>query len=145
LARDDKLDVRRLANVLGQLQSVHDAEVLIAARAATRMVRDAGLTWGAVLNGSAAPHLRHQIIIHAERGPLSPPVGDSWADTVRWLAARRAGATDYDNNRLDMLCRALERPYRDEPPAITPNEAAWVTDIYDARARPTSFPREEIA
>jgi hypothetical protein len=146
LARDDRLDVRRLAIVLGQLQSTHDHEVLNAARAATRMVREAGTTWAAVLNGLAAdPDLRHQIILHDERGPLTPPVGDSWADAVRWLSARRAGATWQDNDRLDELSRRLHRAFRGERPDITPNQAAWVIDIYDARARPTSFPREEIA
>ena len=144
---DDRLDVRRLAIVLGQLQSVHDHEVLNAARAATRMVREASTTWAAVLGDGLTADTSdpRQIIHHDQRGSLAPPIGRSWADTVRWLAARRAGVTACDNEMLDRLCRSLSRPYRQEAPHITPDEAAWVTDIYDAIGRPTSFPREEIA
>jgi hypothetical protein len=39
------LDAQRLGRVLGLLSSSHDGEVLNAARAADRIVKEAGLTW----------------------------------------------------------------------------------------------------
>ncbi len=44
---------QKLSRVLGMMGSDHDGEVLNAARMADRLVRDAGLTWGALFTPSA--------------------------------------------------------------------------------------------
>lgn len=46
-----RIDRARLARVLEMMSSTHDGEALNAARAATKMVRDAGVTWEQVLSG----------------------------------------------------------------------------------------------
>jgi hypothetical protein len=45
-----RLDTRLLARVLGMLGSDHDGEVAAAGRAAAKLVRDAGISWDAVLD-----------------------------------------------------------------------------------------------
>ena len=47
------IDRRRLAMVLGMLGSVHDSEVVAAARQAERLRRDAGVSWRDLLDAAA--------------------------------------------------------------------------------------------
>ena len=134
------LDLKRLAQVLGLLQSAHDGEVTEAARRATRMVREAGLTWQDILRVDDTQNRdlygAQQVVQHPERGPLAPPVGRTWKDTLRWLCARSAGEDVRENEFLDNLARRLNGQYGYGAPFISPYQAAWVTNIYDRIAKP---------
>jgi hypothetical protein len=54
------LDRDRLARVLGMLGSVHDGEVLVAARQAERLRAEAGLTWPEIIIPALAAPRRQQ-------------------------------------------------------------------------------------
>jgi len=133
------LDTRKLVAILGRFTSSHDPEALAAARLANRMVREAGLTWEEVIGSGSGPdpdiYGKQQVIEHPERGPLAPPVGRTWKETLRWLCARSAGEDDRENEFLDDLCRILAKQYGYGPPFISPYQAAWVTNIYDRIAQ----------
>ncbi len=134
------LDLKLLARILGRMQSTHDNETLIAARAATRMVREAGLSWDEVVRSDrqppdADPIGASQVIEHPTRGPLAPPVGRQWQDTLQWLCERRAGRTSMENALLDSLARKLGRQKGIvDKPWIRYEEAAKVVEIYEATA-----------
>jgi hypothetical protein len=49
-----KLDLDKLAKVLGMMGSDHDGEVMAAARMAIKMVKDANTTWHEVLGPKAS-------------------------------------------------------------------------------------------
>jgi hypothetical protein len=45
------VDKKRLAQILGMLGSAHDGEIINAARVATRLIREADVTWEQLLSG----------------------------------------------------------------------------------------------
>jgi hypothetical protein len=73
-------DRTRLANLLGMLGSEHDGEIINAARAATRLVRDRGLTWHQVLAPKSSPQAR--LPPREPRKSRPAPAGPTLADLL---------------------------------------------------------------
>ncbi len=125
----------RLANVLERLSSPHDGEALNAARAAARLVLDAGLAWRDIISGpTSAPPAKLQAVVDPRgEGPtLTPPVGTLWVDTLRQLCAVRAGRNPRENRFLDQVCVQQTSPVT--CPRITYGQAAEIMTIYRAWA-----------
>ena len=80
------IDRDRLSKLLGMLGSDHDGEVINAARAADRLVRDAGLRW---------PDIAMPV----------PPRGRGDNDPVGFCLSRPAALTDWEQRFL----RSIER------------------------------------
>jgi len=79
------IDRDRLAKLLGMLGSDHDGEVINAARAADRLVRDSGLRWPDI----------------AMAGPAPAPRGDN--DPISFCLSRSAVLTDWEQRFLRSL------------------------------------------
>jgi hypothetical protein len=88
------IDRDRLSKLLGMLGSDYDGEVLNAARAADRLVRDAGLRWPDIAM------------------PAPPPPRGYRFDPIRFCLAQPAALSDWEERFL----RSIERqPYRLTP------------------------------
>jgi hypothetical protein len=92
------VDRNRLAQVLGMLGSAHDGEALNAARLASKMIRDAGLTWFDVLSvqsreiktaGTAPLSDREAVDTAWESGDLTNWEMDFVASLKAWLSKGR--------------------------------------------------------
>ena len=99
----------RLAKALALLDSPHDGERLAAAAAATRMIREAGTTWEAVLAPPAMPQivvLRDAGVAH---GPRHVSTTREGLHMVRVLK-HCPGLTDAERT---FLGKAYDRLYRE--------------------------------
>jgi hypothetical protein len=96
------IDRDRLSKLLGMLGSDHDGEVINAARAADRLVRDAGLRWPDI----AMP---------------APPRDRGDNDPVGFCLARPGVLTDWEERFLRSIAR---QPYR-----LTPKQCAVLGGI----------------
>ncbi len=90
-------DLTRLVGVLGMLGSDHVGERAAAALAASRMVRNAGLTWGELLqprlDGPGPPP------------PPPPPPPPGWHEMVTHCQAHPDQLTQWENDFLRTLAR----------------------------------------
>ena len=101
-----RLDLPKLAAVLGMLGSDHDGEALAAALQAERMRRDAGWTWPELLLSPAPPP------------PLLPPHhGQTIADAIRLVLNRSDLLTDWEFEFVESISRA-SYPLREKQLAI---------------------------
>ncbi len=71
-----QIDVAKLAKILGMLGSDHDGERAAAALKADHFVKQAGLTWEAIVSPNRAPK------------PHRPPEFGTWRKTCRECLAR---------------------------------------------------------
>lgn len=120
----------RLAKLLALSTSDHVGEALESVRAANRMVQAAGLTWHDVLAGCVVGRsvpTEDQAIYTNAYGTVLPPIGATWADTVRRLCAEGAGANPYENALMMHIAGRLARGV-----ALAPNEAVFVISTYHA-------------
>jgi hypothetical protein len=111
--------IDRLAAVLGMMGSVHDAEVLAAARHAERIRSQAGLTWAELLAAARGP---------SPEPPRPAPPRDMLADwPSAWRAATHlclcadAGLSDKDFAFLQTVSRYTHQP--------SPKQLAWLHRI----------------
>jgi hypothetical protein len=95
------VDADRLAKLLGMVGSKHDGEALNAARAADKLVREAGLAWPDVIASSALPILpnseltpwEHDFLSSLRRQKYPPtPKQREVFDRIRMKAKRGARA-----------------------------------------------------
>lgn len=115
-----------LAKVLGQMGAAEDGQVLAAARKASQMVREAGLTWEQALGlvsspAPASPGGADAPVIF-DKQVLTPPFGARWADSVRRLLDEGPSARHVLNEMDRHWLRAM--PGRLHARAIQPHEAA---------------------
>jgi hypothetical protein len=105
-------DLDKLAKVCGMLGSTSDNEALVAARAADRMVRDAGLSWQAIL----VPEIPQP----AQReSPLDPIQTRQVANWVRRNFAARL--SERERSFIETMSRWQGRP--------TAKQQKWLRDI----------------
>jgi hypothetical protein len=124
-----RLDTALLAKTLGMLASEHDGQVLVAARQATRMIREAGSTWADILPEPPASAASQPIT--DPRGIVwLPPIGNSWRETARFIFPR---ATDLGRQEQQLVTAvATQTPLGrwQTPDRITPEIAETLTMIY---------------
>jgi hypothetical protein len=106
------VDRERLGKLLGMLGSDHDGEVAAAGRAAHRLIREAGLTWGDVL--TPPPRLPLLPTPPADRASLIVECRSRWAFLTDWerdfiasIARRPYRLSDKQAGCLDRICRRL--------------------------------------
>jgi hypothetical protein len=93
-----RIDMGRLAAVLGMLGSAHDGEALAAARMAERMRRQAGLAWPDLLVGPPRqPDL-----------PLEPP--PDWRAMAARCASRPGPLTAWERNFIETVASYRQPP-----------------------------------
>ena len=122
------MDLSRLAKLLALSASPVDAEALAAIRAAHAMLASANIGWSAVLALDPERSLLPRDPVEVG-GRLLPPPLDTWAATARFLASIRAGRSQREQFRLDVLCVRL---LAGEPPS--PDDAALLVAIYACAA-----------
>lgn len=103
-SQDQAGDLARLPKLLARLESDQDAEVLAAARAASRLVRVAGLSWDEVILQAPAKGWRSLIDLGRQLA----------AETRRRLAAERAA------HHWQTLARLREEAVSRKPVETTP-------------------------
>jgi len=86
------LDRQRLAKLLGMMGSVHDGEVVAAARQAERLRADAGLTWGEILAPRLPPPLQRQNV-------------GTVADAIDFVLEHEVVLSDWERGFVCDLCR----------------------------------------
>ena len=111
---------RRLVNILGMMGSDHDGERAGAAALASRLVRDRGLTWDAVIPADGS----------TTTSSPSPGAADyaAWRAMLALCTWHRAALSEWEQGFVaDLQCRR-------KPP--TPKQVAAATQIADRlRAR----------
>ena len=122
---------QRLISILGMLGSAHDGERAAAAQAATKMVRDAGLTWDRIIQAPIGAYAG------APDGPipfngrmLEPPHDGRWLATALFLF-RQAVARNHRITEGDAEWLTRRVPVWRQK-ALRPDEAARLVAIYDA-------------
>jgi hypothetical protein len=111
----------RLIKLLGMMGSIHDGEILNAARLAHRLVKEAGLTWEQAIGGITGEQLRKAEHNGFNRGY---EVASAKYRTPTWRA----------------LCETLLEDYAD---ALTPWEEGFVQNFLERRwGSPTERQRE---
>jgi len=89
----EPLDYTRLAKLLGMLGSDHDGEIAAAGRAASRLVRAAGLDWHEVLR----ERVKHVPVV------VRPPRATSPGDKIEACLAHPAGLNEWERNFIRSL------------------------------------------
>jgi len=93
------VDTDRLAKLLGMMGSAHDGKALNAARAADKLVRDAGLTWPDIIASSALPILPNSELTAWEHDFLSSLRRQKYPPTPKQREV-------FDRIRMKTACRA---------------------------------------
>jgi len=127
-----------LAKILGRMGSDQDGEALSAARMATKLVREAGLTWDHLLAGPVTTSTT--TAFHGSDAPvafgemvMSPPYGHRWLDTVRHLLDERASQPFILAEQDRLWLRAM--PGRLAKRTIHGHEAANLWRVWDSAHR----------
>ena len=110
---------RRLVNILGMLGSDHDGERAAAAALASRLVRDKGLTWDALIPADGAGTRQVPGGAQGERA-ARPQGGDNLTTCLRWLGELTAWETGFVTD-----LRQKRRP-------LSPAQVAKLAQIADA-------------
>lgn len=117
-------DLARLSKLLARLDSDQDAEVLAAARAASRLLRIAGLGWDDVITGTQGKGWRSFL----DLGKLLA------AETKRRVAAERAAHHWQTLARLREAAIKAATPTAVGPETVAPSVPAFVTETSEEEA-----------
>ena len=122
------LDLDSLRKLCGMFGSAHDGEIANAARMADRMLREAGLGWGDVLQTALPPPRQARGRDYSRPPPRWPPPPPDepyghWRMMVRLCADRCALLSGREIEFIASLRRRTIDP--------TERQLAWLTAIYD--------------
>lgn len=122
-------DPVRLRNLLSLMSSAADGEALAAARAATRYIQQAGLSWEDLIvpppgiTGGPVQTIRDKL-----GESIAPPLGRTWGETLRFLCAKRAGRNASENRMLDRL--AADAARRPNDVVVSARQARIIVAVY---------------
>ncbi len=109
MASQPTIDLRRLAQFLGMMGSVHDGEALNAARMAHRLVSEAKLTWPEVFTlpppAASKPTGGPPPGSQSWHRPPPPPPFDAWLVDVVACLEHRERLTEWEIDFLEGLDR----------------------------------------
>lgn len=109
------MDRERLVKVLGMMGSASDPEALSAARIATGLVWDAGLTWEAVVALDASPLDQRAFLLSVNRETNRRPAEDRAAfHQIRERYFAKGALDESDRRRLAYLHDLANPPPADD-------------------------------
>lgn len=129
------IDLARLAKLLALSTSPVDAEALAAIRRANAIVSEAGETWEAVLR-PAPPGAQRRLPqrVRWQGRDYDPPVGETWQQSVAWLAQRDAGRCQRERRQIADLARKLASAAALGVVDVTGPEAAFIDGMWRSLA-----------